>query len=208
VRESIAGVHFVFNTEKFLAEAAGGVERGEIIWAKAAAVEERDSESVADGHGDSGAGCGREVHGAGFFANADVEGNVAGFSKRGTNISSEGDDRRFEAFEGFKEADDFFSFAAIGNGKDGIATCEHAKIAMQSFGGMQEKGGGAGAGESGGNFSADQSGFANASDGHAAFASEKEIDGFFEGGIESREDVLDGLRFDFEDAAGGFEAHA
>ena len=59
----------------------------------------------------------------------------------------------------------------------------------------------------GGNFSRYQAGFAHAGDDHAALAGEEEIDGFLEGAVETREDVLDGLGFDLQDAAGGFEAH-
>ena len=46
-------------------------------------------------------------------------------------------------------------------------------------------------------FRADQAGFAHAGDDDAAFAGEEDVDGFFEGGIQAGEDVLDGLGFDF-----------
>ena len=41
----------------------------------------------------------------------------------------------------------------------------------------------------------------------AAFAGEEQIDGTIEGGIEAREEIADGLRFDAQDAAGGVQAH-
>src|SRR5579871_2174176 len=72
---------------------------------------------------------------------------------------------------------------------------------------MKEEGGRAGTGECRGDLAGDESGFAHASENDTAFAGKKEIDGFFERGVEAREDVLDGLGFDFEDTAGGVEAH-
>jgi hypothetical protein len=77
---------------------------------------------------------------------------------------------------------------------------------MEGVRGMEEKGGGASAGERGGDFASDQAGFAHASNDYAAFAGEEEVYGFFEGGVKAVEDVSDGLGFDFQDAAGGVEA--
>src|SRR5579872_658675 len=65
----------------------------------------------------------------------------------------------------------------------------------------------AGAGERGGDFSSDQAGLAHARDHHAAFAREENVYGFFKGGVEAREHVLDGLGFDSQNAPGGVEAH-
>src|SRR5258708_7278767 len=73
---------------------------------------------------------------------------------------------------------------------------------------MQEEGGRAGAGKSGGDFAAYEAGLAHAGDDDAAFAGEKKIDRADEGIGEAREDVLDGLGFDAKNAAGRFEAHA
>ena len=81
--QRVAGVHEVFDAEEFAAEAAGGMQRGEIVVAEIAAFEERHGEGVADGHRDRGAGGGREIQGAGFFFDADVESDVAGFGERG-----------------------------------------------------------------------------------------------------------------------------
>ena len=122
-------------------------------------------------------------------------------------LSGERDERHFQALEGFEQADDFFGFAAVGDSEHGVAAGEHAEVAVDGFGGMQEEGRRAGAGESGGDFAGDEAGFAHAGDDDAAFAGEEEIDGFLEGGVEASEDVLDGLGFDLEDAAGGVEAH-
>src|SRR5882757_11097040 len=72
---------------------------------------------------------------------------------------------------------------------------------------MQEEGWRARAGKSGGDFFADDTGFAHTGDDHAAFACEKEIDSAVERGVEARENVLNGLCFDAENAAGSVLAH-
>src|SRR5216683_341415 len=148
-RQSVAAVHEMFDTKKFFAKAAGGMESGEIIVLEAAAVEKGNSECVADGHGYGGAGGGSEIEGAGFFFDADIENDFAGFGERGFGIAGERDDGNFQALERFEEVEDFLGFAAVGDGEESIAAGEHAEIAMEGFGGMQEKGRCTGAGKSG-----------------------------------------------------------
>src|SRR5882724_7971825 len=72
---------------------------------------------------------------------------------------------------------------------------------------MEEEGWSSRAGKCCGDFSPDEAGFSHASDRDAAFAGEQEVHSFFEAGIETRQDVLNRLRFDFEHAPGGVEAH-
>src|SRR5580698_10730719 len=103
---------------------------------------------------------------------------------------------------------DFFGFAAVGDGDEHVAAREHAEVAVEGFAGVKKEGWSAGAGECCRYLARDETGFSHAGENDAAFAGEEKIDGFFEGGVEAREDVLDGLGFEFEDAAGGVEAHA
>jgi len=130
----------MFDAEEFFAEAAGGMERGEIFVLETAAVEEGNGEGIADGHGYRGAGGGSEIEGAGFFFYADVEDDFTGFCEGGFGISGERDNGNFKALERFEEIQDFLGFAAIGDGEESVATREHAEIAVEGFGGMQEKG--------------------------------------------------------------------
>src|ERR1700691_5229358 len=95
--------------------------------------------------------------------------------------------RNLQAFEGFEEADDFFGLAAVGDSYQRVAASQHAEIAVQRFGGMQEKGWRAGARECRRDFSGYQAGFAHTGDDHAAFAGEEKVNGFFEGGVETRQ---------------------
>src|SRR5262249_10024902 len=73
---------------------------------------------------------------------------------------------------------------------------------------MQEKGWRASARKSRGDFFADDSGFAHSRNYDAAFASEEKIHGVVKSCIETREDVLNCLRFDAENAASSVLAHA
>ena len=124
----------VFDAEEFFAEAACGMERGEIVVAEVAAFEEGDGQGVADGHGDSGAGCGREVERAGFFLDADVEGDVAGFGERGVGFAGQRDERDFQALQGFEELDDLFGFAAVG---DCDQRCRRGRACQDRRGGLR-----------------------------------------------------------------------
>ena len=54
----IAGVHNFVYAEQAFTEASGRMERGEIVMAEVAAFEQRDSQRIADGHGD-GRACSR-----------------------------------------------------------------------------------------------------------------------------------------------------
>src|SRR5689334_10370082 len=82
---------------EFLAEAAGGMEGGEVVMLETAAVEQGNGQSIADGHGYRGACGGSEIKGASFFPDADVENDFAGFGESGFRISGEGDDGNLEA---------------------------------------------------------------------------------------------------------------
>ncbi len=81
VRERVASVHGVFDAQKFCAEAAGGMEIGEILRLEAASFQQGNGQGIADRHGYRGAGGGGEIQGTGFFADADVESHVAGFGE-------------------------------------------------------------------------------------------------------------------------------
>ena len=113
--QGIACVHQVLYAEEFLAQAACGMKRGEIVVAEIAALQQRDGEGITYGHGYRGACRRGEIQGAGFFFYADVEGYVAGFGERGMDSARQCDDRHFEAFQGFQQGDDFFGFAAVGD---------------------------------------------------------------------------------------------
>src|SRR5262249_11795905 len=140
-------MHQMLDAQKLLAEATCGMQRGEVVVAKIAALEERDSEGIADGHRDGSASGRREIERAGLFADADVENDVAGFGKGGMEVTGEGDERDFQSFQSFEQGNDFLGLATVGDSQDGVAPSEHSQVAVESFGGMQEKGRRASAGK-------------------------------------------------------------
>ena len=99
-------------------------------------------------------------------------------------------------------------FAARGNRDDHIVGSQHAQIAVRRFGGVQKLRRSAGAGEGGGDFAADETGFAHAGDDHAAFAAVEQLDGLLEAGVEALDEAGDGFGLDAQDALGGLETHA
>ena len=138
-RERVAGVHQVLDAEKLFAEASGGMQRGEIVVAKVAALQQRDGEGIADGHRDRGACRRSEIQGAGFFFDADVQGHVACFGERGMDFAGQRNQRDFQALQGFEQAHDFFGLAAVGDREHRVAAREHAEVAVQRFGRDAEK---------------------------------------------------------------------
>src|SRR6266581_6820444 len=197
----------MFHAQEFPAKTSGGMERGKIIGTKAAAFEERDGQRVAHGHRHGGACRGREIQRTGLFLDAYVQHHVARFRQRGMKFASQKDDGHFQALERFEQANDLFGFAAIGDGQESISTGEHAQIAVQGFRSVQKKGWSAGAGKGGGNFSADETRLSHAGDDDAPFADEQDVHGFVEAGVQPREHVLNGLRFDLEHTPRGIKAH-
>ena len=71
------------------------MQRGEIVVAKIAALQQRDGEGIAYGHRHRGACRRREIQRAGFFADADVQGHVAGFGERGVDFAGQRDQLEF-----------------------------------------------------------------------------------------------------------------
>ena len=69
MRERFSGVHEMLHAQEFLTETSGGMERGKIIGAKAAALQERDCQGVTNGHRHRGARRGSEIQRTGLFLN-------------------------------------------------------------------------------------------------------------------------------------------
>src|ERR1700678_1891873 len=76
---------------------------------------------------------------------------------------------------------------------------------MERFGGVKEKRRRSRAGESGGDFPADQAGLAEARDDDAAPAGEKKFDCFIEARIDARDEIGNGFRLDAQYALRRFD---
>jgi hypothetical protein len=54
-------------------------------------------------------------------------------------LAGQGYQRRFEALQGFQQRHNFLSLSPVRDSKDGVATSEHAQVAVQSVRRMQKK---------------------------------------------------------------------
>jgi hypothetical protein len=90
-----------------------------------------------------------------------------GFGRRG-----ETDDGDRKALEGGEKIEEFLGFAGIAERENDVAVVEDAEVAMKGIDTVEDDGGGAGAGEGGGDFLADVTGLADADDDDFALGAE------------------------------------
>jgi hypothetical protein len=109
--------------------------------------------------------------------------------------------RDAHAFDVGQQLDNFLGLAAIGNGDQHIVPPQHAKIAVNPFSRMEEKGRCPGARHRRGDLLADMPGLAHAGHDHLALAIEKQIDGLGEPLVEPVDQGIDRLGLDSQDAA-------
>ena len=98
-------MHEVVDAGEALAEAASGVEFGEVFGFPAAAATYFEGEGVAESKHHGGGGCGGQVEGAGFGVYAGVEDDVAGLRESGGGAAAEGDELIGQAFEDGEEVE-------------------------------------------------------------------------------------------------------
>ena len=168
--DGVAGVHQLIDARETLAELAAGVQGGEIFGAESFFERDGDGECIAERkHGCSGGG-GREAEPTCFCGNAAIERDVAGASEGGLGVAAKADERVADALDVGEQAKNFFSLAAGRERDDDVAPGQHAKIAVDGFGGMQKERGAAGGAEGGGDFLGDDAAFAHSGNDDAAAA--------------------------------------
>lgn len=118
-------------------------------------------------------------------------------------VSGEGDEGNGETLDGGEEFEDLGSFSGGREGEDEVAAHDHAKISVESFGGMEVEGWGSGGCEGGGEFAADESAFAHSGDDDASGAGEDEFDGAIKrrshGAAEAVGETAESFSFDADD---------
>ena len=198
-------MHEVSDAGEASADAATGVQVREVFGSPTAAATDFESERVAESEHDRCGGGGSEVEPAGFGGDAGVEKDVAGLGERGRGAAGERNERDGEALERGEQAEEFFGFAAVGEGDDGVARCEHAHVAVDGFRGMEEVRWSAGRTEGCGDLAGDDAALADAGDDDAALACrccDELIDRLGEGrehgGVEAEGELVEG---------GGLDAH-
>jgi hypothetical protein len=107
-----------------------------------------------------------------------------------------------EFFDDAEQAEDFVALAGVGENDHEVAGANCADIAVQGVAGMQEMTRGAGGGESGGQFSGNDAGLADAGGQDRAAAIIDELEGTVELVIEEAGDRFDSAGLDLDELAG------
>ena len=94
--------------------------------------------------------------------------------------------------DGLEQPEDLVGLAAVGQRDDDVAGLDDAEVAVNRFGGMEEEGRGAGAGQRRGDLPRDDARLAHARDDDAATAIAEQLDGPDEPGVEAVDQREDG----------------
>ena len=183
--QGIAGVHDLSDSSEAPADAASGMEVGEVFGLPSATPAHFEGEGVAEGKHHGRGGGGREVERAGFGGDASVEEDVACLCQSRSAASADGDKSCIEAFESGKQPEKLLGFTAVGERENGVVGGEHAEVAVDRFGSVQEVGGCAGGAKRGGDFACNDATLADAGNDDAAAAVgglKKQIGRLSEGG--------------------------
>ena len=119
---------------------------------------------------------GAETERANFIQRPQDQGNIGGLRQRALLVAGDGDDGGCHLPERRQQFDDFLRFAAQRQGEDDIVLMDHAEIAVNGAGGVDEVGAGAGGVERAGDFLADVSRLAGAGDADASGAMVEQLD--------------------------------
>ena len=172
--------HIVHSKQQLPSQAAPGMEDGKFFRSEMPGAEQFHGQCVPKGQGRRGAAGGSQAQGAGFPFDAHVQDDIGIFGQGGFRIPHHGDDPGPDPPDGRQDVQDFAGFPAVGQGQDHIVLGDHAQIPVDAFRRMEEEGGSAGAGQSGGDFPADDAGFAHAGHNDPAPAVEDHLQGFAE----------------------------
>jgi hypothetical protein len=191
------------------AEAASGMEFGEVFGLPASAAAYFEGKGVAEGEHYCGGGGGSEVQWAGFGVYSGVEDDVAGLREGGGCAAAEGDELVGQPLEDGKEIEDLFGLAAGREGEDGVAAGEHSEIAVDGVGRVQVVSWCAGGAEGGRDLAGDDAALADAGDDDAVLAgdtAEDEVGGGVEGGehwaFKAEGEGVEGGGFDADEVGG------
>ena len=200
---ALAGAHDVADgQEEGAANGAGGMVFGVVLLPKAARLQDRHGQRVAQHQHGGGAGGGGQVERAGLAGDLDVEHHVAVFRQRGFERAGERNDFDREPFQRGKQVQQLLRRARITQRQHHVPIVDQAEVAVEGVHGVEDDAGGAGAGERGGDLLADVAGFADAHHDDLAPLLERfdeDFDRDGEGAVQLRPHGLEGLQFDVED---------
>ena len=168
MRDVVAGVHQLLDPHQTLAQLAAGVKVCEVLGAEPFLDQERHRQRVAERQSGRGAGRRHEVERARLLGDVTVERDVGKLAQGRVWMPRERDDSRAAPPDGLEQAKNLVCLAAVGQRDDNVAGLNHAKVAVNRFGGMQEERGRPGAGQRRGNLPRDDARLAHAGDDDAA----------------------------------------
>jgi hypothetical protein len=121
LRYRVGGVHELADACEALADAATGVQVGEVFRLPATTAAYFEGECVAESEHDGCGGGGCEVEGAGFGGDTGVEEDAARLGEGGGAAAADGDQGGVEPLEGGEEAQELFGLSAVGEYEDDVA---------------------------------------------------------------------------------------
>ena len=175
---------------------------GKVLFIELPRLHQGDGKRVAKRQGRGGAGGRREAERAGFFCDDDGQVQVGLLRHARLRAAGEGDGFYAQRAHDGQHHQDFLAFTGVGDGEDGVVGGNHAEVAVSGFGGVDEEGGRAGAGERRRDFFADMSGFAEAGNDDVAARGEQQLAGGEEGCAEVVNLRAHGVGFEAQHVAG------
>ena len=174
---------------------------GKLLGLKAAGLENGHGQSIPHHEHGGGAGSGSETERAGLTRDFHIQDDVAETSQARFRRRRSWRQSGGKLFKSREQVEQLLRFSGVAEREDNIAVVHHAQIAMDGIDGVEPHAGAAGAGESGGDFAADVSGFANSN--HHDFTPlaqslDDEFDCLIEPGIELRTDRFERCQFDIK----------
>ena len=198
-------MHHVLDPAQFYRQASGRVQRGKIFFLEAALFKQRHRQRIPHGQHRRRRSGGRESQRAGFLANANVNHHLARLGERGAFLPRHRNQRDRKPLDGVEQPQQFFGLAAIGERQYDVVRNQAPEVPVQSFGGVQEKRGRAGARKRGGNLLPDDARLPHPGDHNAAPAGEEGIDSLEEILIQPARQLRERPGLDFEHFPRGFE---
>ena len=178
------------------------MEPREVPWPQSLSLRENDGQRVPQGQG-GGRGCrGGQAERASLPVHAHVQNHVGVVGERRFHLSDQADNGDAEPLERGKQAHQLMGLAAVGDGNGQVPLGQHAQVAMDGVGGMDEQGGRPGAGESRGDLPGDDARFPHAGEDHAPGAGDQQFDGLVETMVETGNERRDRLGLRLQDFPG------
>ena len=193
-RKVVAAHHILGGGEQAAAQLAAGVELGEVAGLEVAHLHQRHGQGVAHGQRGGGAARGGQVQRTCFalYVHRDVGGGIFGQQRGG--VAGHRNDGDVHVQHHGDEPEQLVGVARVAQRYHHIIWGHHAKVAVIHVEGIDEKGGGAGAGQCGGYLGAYVPALAHTCHDNLSMAVIHQLGGFVEVVVKLVYQVGDGFR--------------